>query len=76
MVLILDGNSEICTHVQEKSVNLICLMHLFSSGKFEIHFQKRHVFPHALSTCFELPSNMCTMRVLQRPERNTEKKTD
>ena len=42
--------------------NLICIRHLFrTSPKFEIYFQKRHVFIHACAASIALPSNIRRM---------------
>ena len=64
MVLILDGNSEIGSHVRSNLCCLICLRHLIRSRTLtnRIFFsQKITICFHACATCYELPSNISNM---------------
>ena len=51
MVLTIDGNLEVGTHVRRNLCYLICLRHLRSKAV------KNQIFFHAYATCPELPSN-------------------
>jgi len=62
MVLILNGNSEIGTHVKSNLCYLICLRHLIRSrvvtNRNLVFSLKRFFFLHACATWFELPSTV------------------
>ena len=63
MLLILDGNSEIGTHVTSNLCYLACLKYLIRSraATKRIFFSEKTYFLYARATCFELPSNISTM---------------
>ena len=66
MISILDGNSEIDGHVRRYLCYFINMFNEFdyfeSSDKSDVFFLSgKTFFLYACATCFELPSNMCTM---------------
>ena len=64
MVLILNGNSEIGTHVRSNFCELICLRHLIISRavmNWIFFFSAKTYFLHACKPCSELPTNIAAL---------------
>ena len=69
MMLLLDGNSEIGAHLRSDIVNLICSMHLIRSRAVSnLKFiPEKPFFLHTCAICFELPSNISTIAIIDLP---------
>ena len=77
MVLIKDGNSEMGAHVLSKIGNLIRLIHSFRSTAITNLklIQKRSEYVKTCALCFELLSDINTMKHLIASSENSIKKS-